>query len=133
MITEIVYSEKVKEHFKNPRNAKEVPDADGVGTINSSHCGDMMTVYIKVKKNDKGEEIISDIGFQTFGCAAAIASSSMTTVLVKGKNIGEAKAISKEDVADALEGLPSPKMHCSNLAIDALQEAIKDYEQKKDA
>ncbi|MFX1535663.1 MAG: iron-sulfur cluster assembly scaffold protein [Promethearchaeota archaeon] len=127
----MVYSEKVKEHFLNPRNVKEIPDADGIGTTENFICGDTMVIYIKIGKSEKNEEIIADIGVKTFGCAAAIASASMTTVLVKDKTIEEAKAITRQEVADALDGLPSPKMHCSNLAIDALHEAIKDYENKK--
>jgi nitrogen fixation NifU-like protein len=120
-----MYSEKVMEHFRNPRNMGEIKDADGVGTVGNPICGDLMTIYIKVK-NDK----IEDIKFQTFGCAAAIATSSMITELAKGKHIDEAMKITRDNVATKLDGLPPIKMHCSNLAADALQEAIKDYRKK---
>ena len=118
-----MYSEKVMEHFRNPRNMGEIPDADGVGTVGNPVCGDMMTVYIKVK-NDR----IDDIRFKTFGCGAAIATSSMVTELAKGKTLEEAKKIGRSDVAASLGGLPKVKMHCSNLAADALHAAIEDYE-----
>ena len=121
-----MYSEKVLDHFRNPRNVGEMEDPDGVGTVGNPVCGDMMTMYIKVKDN-----IIEDIKFKTFGCGAAIATSSMTTELAKGKTLEQAKEINRQDVADALEGLPPVKMHCSNLAADALQDAIKDYLTKK--
>jgi len=123
-----VYSDKVMEHFANPRNVGEIPDADGVGKVGNPTCGDVMWLYIKVKNN-----IITDIKFKTFGCGAAIATSSMITELARGKTIEEAKKISRQDVADSLDGLPPVKMHCSNLASDALREAIKDYEAKKAA
>jgi len=123
-----VYSEKVMEHFANPRNVGEIPDADGVGKVGNPTCGDVMWLYIKVKNN-----IITDIKFKTFGCGAAIATSSMITELARGKTIEEAKKISRQDVADSLDGLPPVKMHCSNLASDALREAIKNYEAKKAA
>jgi nitrogen fixation NifU-like protein len=121
-----MYSEKVMEHFRNPQNVGELEDADGVGTVGNPVCGDMMTVHIKVE-----EDKIKDIKFKTFGCGAAIATSSVTTQLAKGKQLDEAMNISKKDVADALDGLPPIKMHCSNLAADALQEAIKDFRRKK--
>jgi nitrogen fixation NifU-like protein len=121
-----MYTEKVMDHFKNPRNMGEIPDADGVGTVGNPVCGDLMTVYIKVKDNR-----IEDIKFKTFGCGAAIATSSMITELAKGKTIEEAIKISRGDVADSLGGLPPIKMHCSNLAADALHAAIKDYQAKK--
>ncbi|MEM3421402.1 MAG: Fe-S cluster assembly scaffold protein NifU [Candidatus Hadarchaeum sp.] len=117
-----MYSEKVMDHFRNPRNMGEIPDADGVGTVGNPVCGDMMTIYIKVKDNR-----IADIKFKTFGCGAAIATSSMTTELAKGKTIEEALRITRDDVAKDLGGLPPVKMHCSNLAADALHAAIKDY------
>lgn len=120
-----MYSEKVMEHFANPHNVGEIPNADGIGKVGNPQCGDVMWLYIKVKDN-----IITDIKFKTFGCGAAIATSSMITELAKGKTIEEAKKISRQDVADSLEGLPPTKMHCSNLAADALREAIKDYEAK---
>jgi nitrogen fixation NifU-like protein len=123
-----VYSEKVMDHFTNPRNVGEIPDADGIGKVGNPQCGDVMWLYIKVK-----DGILTDIKFKTFGCGAAIATSSMITELAKGKTIEEAKKISRQDVADSLEGLPPTKMHCSNLAADALREAIKDYEAKQAA
>ncbi|HUV53943.1 MAG TPA: Fe-S cluster assembly scaffold protein NifU [Candidatus Krumholzibacteriaceae bacterium] len=120
-----MYSEKVLEHFKNPRNVGELKDADAEGTVGNPVCGDLMTMYIKVK-----EDRIEDIKFKTFGCGAAIATSSMTTELAKGKTLDEALKISRQDVAEALDGLPPVKMHCSNLAADALHEAIKSYKEK---
>jgi len=121
-----VYSEKVMEHFANPHNVGEIPNADGIGKVGNPQCGDVMWLYIKVKDN-----IITDIKFKTFGCGAAIATSSMITELARGKTLEEAKKISRQDVADSLDGLPPTKMHCSNLASDALREAIKDYEAKQ--
>lgn len=120
-----LYSDKVMDHFTNPRNVGEIPDADGIGKVGNPQCGDVMWLYIKVDNN-----IITDIKFKTFGCGAAIATSSMITEIAKGKTLEEAKKISRGDVADALDGLPPVKMHCSNLAADALLEAIKDYETK---
>ncbi|MGO9387005.1 MAG: Fe-S cluster assembly scaffold protein NifU [Methanobacterium sp.] len=120
-----MYSEKVMEHFSNPRNVGVIEDADGVGTVGNPVCGDLMTIYIKVKDN-----IIQDIKFKTFGCGAAIATSSMVTEMAMGKTIEEALKISRNDVADELEGLPPVKMHCSNLAADALKAAIDDYKKK---
>ncbi len=122
-----MYSDKVMEHFKNPRNVGEIKDADGVGTVGNPVCGDMMTIYIKVKDGK-----IADIKFKTYGCGAAIATSSMTTELAMGKTIEEAEKITRQSVADALDGLPPVKMHCSNLASDALIEAIKDYKKKQE-
>jgi nitrogen fixation NifU-like protein len=110
------------EHFFNPRNVGEIPDADGVGTVGNPICGDMMTIYIKVKDGR-----IADIKFKTFGCGAAIATSSMVTEMAKGMTLEEAMKISREEVADELGGLPPIKMHCSNLAADALHKAIEDY------
>jgi nitrogen fixation NifU-like protein len=121
-----VYSEKVLDHFKNPRNVGELEDADAEGTVGNPVCGDLMTMYIKVK-----DDRIEDIKFKTFGCGAAIATSSMTTELAKGKTLDEASKISRQDVAEALDGLPPVKMHCSNLAADALHEAIKSYRKNK--
>ena len=121
-----MYSEKVMDHFRNPRNVGEIPDADGVGTVGNPVCGDMMTVYIKVK-DDK----IADVKFKTFGCGAAVATSSMVTELAKGKTLEEAMKITRTDVAEHLGGLPPIKMHCSNLAADALHSAIDDYQKKK--
>lgn len=120
-----MYSEKVMEHFRNPRNVGEIPDADGIGEVGNPACGDIMKIYIKVKDN-----IIEDIKFKTFGCGAAIATSSMVTEMVKGKSIDEALSISNKQVAEALGGLPPIKMHCSNLAADALHAAIEDYKRK---
>jgi len=122
-----MYSEKVLDHFKNPRNVGEIKDADGVGSVGNPVCGDMMTMYIKVT-----DEKIEDIKFKTYGCGAAIATSSMTTELAKGKTLEEAEKISRQSVADALDGLPPVKMHCSNLAADALHEAIKNYRKKEE-
>lgn len=121
-----MYSEKVMEHFQNPRNVGEIEDADGVGTEGNPTCGDLMTIYIKVEDN-----IITDIKFKTFGCGAAIATSSMITEMAVGKTIEEALKITRNDVADELEGLPPVKMHCSNLAADALKAAIADYKMKE--
>ena len=122
-----MYSEKVMDHFRTPRNMGEIPDADGVGTVGNPVCGDMMNIYIKVK-----DDIITDVKFKTFGCGAAIATSSMITELAKGKTLDEALKITRQDVADSLDGLPPVKMHCSNLAADGLHEAIKDYQAKKE-
>ncbi len=119
------YSEKVMEHFKNPKNVGEIKDADGIGNVGNPVCGDIMRLYIKV---DDGK--ISDAKFKTFGCGAAIATSSMVTELVKGKTIDEALKISNRAVAEALGGLPPVKMHCSVLAEQALRSAIEDYMKK---
>ena len=123
-----MYTEKVMEHFKNPRNMGEIPNADGVGSVGNPVCGDLMTMYIKVKDNR-----IEDIKFKTYGCGAAIATSSMTTELAKGKTLDEAMRITRASVADSLGGLPPVKMHCSNLAADALHAAIEDYHKKQKA
>jgi nitrogen fixation NifU-like protein len=117
-----MYSEKVMEHFMNPRNVGEIEDADGVGTVGNPVCGDMMTFHIKVRDGR-----IQDVKFKTFGCGAAIAVSSMISEMAKGKTIEEALALTNKDVADELDGLPSNKMHCSNLGADALHKAIEDY------
>ena len=121
-----MYSEKVMEHFSNPRNVGIIEDADGIGEVGNPVCGDMMTFYIKVK-DDK----IADVKYKTFGCVAAIAVSSKVSEMTKGKTVDEAKAISKKAVAEALDGLPKEKMHCSNLGAQALSEAINDYEERK--
>jgi nitrogen fixation NifU-like protein len=118
------------EHFKNPRNMGEMKDADAVGEHGNPTCGDLMYIYIKVDEKN-GKEVIKDISFQTFGCAAAIATSSMVTELAKGKSLEDASNISRDDVADSLDGLPPIKLHCSNLAADALKDAIKNYLEKK--
>jgi len=122
-----MYSEKVMEHFTNPRNVGEVEQADGEGQVGNPICGDIMKLSIKVE-----DDRIVDIKFKTVGCGAAIASCSMLTEMAKGKTLEEARAITNRDVAEALGGLPSVKMHCSNLAADALQEAIDDYLSKKE-
>ena len=121
-----MYSEKVMEMFRNPKNMGEIENPDGIGRIGNPKCGDLMELYIKVEN-----DIITDIKFKTFGCAAAIATSSMITEMAKGKTLDEALEITRQDVADELEGLPPIKMHCSNLAADALHAAIEDYRQKK--
>lgn len=117
-----MYSEKVMDHFTNPRNVGEMENPSGVGQVGNPVCGDIMKMYIKVENN-----IITDVKFKTFGCGAAIATSSMATELVKGKTVEEALKLTNKAVAEALDGLPPAKMHCSNLAADALHEAIKDY------
>lgn len=119
------YSEQVLEHFSHPRNVGSIPDADGIGQVGNPICGDLMRIYIKVK-----DDCIVDIKFQTFGCAAAIATSSIVTELVKGKTLDEALAISNKVVAQALGGLPPTKMHCSNLAADGVHKAIGNYRSK---
>jgi len=123
---EDMYTEKVKEHFFHPRNVGEIKDPDGFGKVGNPVCGDVMAIYIKVK-DDK----IVNIKFKTFGCVAAVATSSILTEMVKGKTIDEALKITRDDVANELGGLPAIKMHCSNLAADALHEAIKDYRNKQ--
>jgi nitrogen fixation NifU-like protein len=120
-----VYSEKVMDHFKNPRNVGEMENPDGVGHVGNPVCGDIMELYIKVKDN-----VITDARFKTFGCGAAIATSSMVTELVRGKTIEDALKISNSAVVEALDGLPPVKMHCSVLAEEALQSAIEDYRKK---
>jgi len=126
-----MYSDKVMEHFRNPKNMGELKDADGVGEVGNVVCGDFLKIFIKVGKNKKGEAFIKDIKFQTYGCASAIASSSMLTELAKGKTIDEAKKITRDLIAGELGGLPPQKIHCSVLAQDALKKAIEDYEKKK--
>lgn len=125
-----LYGEKVMDHFTNPRNVGEIKDADGVGTTGNPTCGDIMKIFLKITEKD-GVEIIEDVKFQTFGCGAAVATSSMVTEMVKGKTLDEAEKISNAAVAEALGGLPPIKMHCSNLAANALHEAIKDYRSKR--
>jgi nitrogen fixation NifU-like protein len=121
-----MYTEKVMDHFSNPRNIGEIENADGVGEVGNPVCGDMMSFYINVK-DDK----IADIKFKTFGCVAAIAVSSMVTEMALGKTLDEAKKITKKSVAESLDGLPKEKMHCSNLGADALARAIEDFENKQ--
>jgi len=127
-MAQIGYSKKVMEHFMNPRNVGTIENPDGYGKVGNPVCGDLMEMYIKVK-----DDIITDIKFQTFGCGSAIATSSMVTELAKGKHADEAMEITRDDVASELDGLPPQKMHCSNLAADALHEAIKDYISKKES
>lgn len=131
----IVYSEKVIAHFTKPKNVGEIKNADGVGQVGNRICGDVMKVYIKVSKpnsgKNKGKEIIKEIKFQTLGCAAAIATSSMITELAKGKTLNEAMKITRDDISKSLGSLPPIKEHCSNLAADALHEAIKNYRKNK--
>jgi nitrogen fixation NifU-like protein len=126
-----MYSEKVLDHFKNPRNMGEMKDADSIGEYGNPVCGDLMFIYIKIGKRN-GEEIINNISFQTFGCAAAIATSSMITELAKGKTLQEAITITRDDISNSLGGLPPQKLHCSNLATDALHDAIQKYYSKKE-
>lgn len=121
-----MYNKVVMDHFKNPRNVGEIDDPDGVGEVGNPLCGDMMTIYLKIR-----DDRIDDIKFQTFGCGSAIAVSSMLTEIAKSKTIEEAKQITNKDVANALEGLPKNKLHCSNLGADALHQAIQNYEDKK--
>jgi nitrogen fixation NifU-like protein len=121
-----MYSEKVMDHFSNPRNIGQIENADGVGEVGNPVCGDMMSFYINVKDNK-----IADIKFKTFGCVAAIAVSSMVTEMALGKTLDEAKKITKKSVAKSLDGLPKEKMHCSNLGADALAKAIEDFENKQ--
>ncbi|MDK2798675.1 MAG: nitrogen fixation protein NifU [Clostridiales bacterium] len=117
-----MYSEKVMDHFTNPRNVGEIENADAVGQVGNPKCGDIMKIYLKIQNG-----VIEDVKFKTFGCGAAVATSSMATELVKGKTIEEALKITNQAVADALDGLPPAKMHCSNLAEEAIKAAIEDY------
>lgn len=123
-----MYTEKVMDHFSNPRNVGEITDANGVGEVGNPTCGDIMKIFLKVEDN-----IIKDIKFKTFGCGAAIATSSMVTEMAKGKTLDEALQITNKAVAETLDGLPPQKMHCSNLAADALHKAIEDYKNKQGA
>ena len=123
-----LYSEKVMEHFMNPRNVGEIENADGIGEVGNAVCGDMMSFYIKVKGNR-----LENVKFKTFGCGAAIAVSSMVSEMAKGKTLDEVMKITPRSVADELQGLPKQKMHCSNLGAQALHKAIKDYRNKKKA
>lgn len=131
------YSDQIMEQIRNPQNMGEIKDADGVGTAGNPVCGDVMRLFIKVTKKpkngatEKQEEYIEDVKFQTLGCGAAIATSSMVTTMIKGKRLSEVEEISNKAVADALGGLPPIKMHCSVLAADALKKAIEDYRVKK--
>lgn len=123
-----MYTEKVMDHFSNPRNVGEIENADGVGEVGNASCGDIMKIFLKVENN-----VIKDVKFKTFGCGAAIATSSMVTEMAIGKTIDEALQLTNAAVAEALDGLPANKMHCSNLAADALHEAIKNYKEKQGA
>ena len=122
-----LYSEKVMDHFTNPRNGGKIEDADGVGEVGNAKCGDIMKIYLKIDEN----HIITDVKFNTFGCASAIASSSMATCLIKGKPVSEAVELSNKAVVEALDGLPPVKIHCSVLAEEAIKAAVKDYYDKK--
>lgn len=121
----MAYSEKVMDHFMNPRNVGKIDDADGVGEVGNAKCGDIMKIYIKVDNN-----IITDVKFNTFGCGSAIASSSMATEMIKGKSLDDALELTNKAVAGALDGLPAHKMHCSVLAEEAIKAAIDDYKEK---
>ena len=124
----MLYSEKVMDHFQNPRNVGKMEDADGVGEVGNAKCGDIMKMYIKVK-----DDIITDVKFNTFGCGSAIATSSMATEMIKGKSIDEALELSNKAVVEALDGLPTYKMHCSVLAEEAVKAAIEDYRSRQTA
>jgi nitrogen fixation NifU-like protein len=121
-----MYSDKVMDHFTNPRNVGEIEGADGVGEVGNASCGDIMKIFLKVEN-----DVIKDVKFKTFGCGAAIATSSMVTELAIGKTLDEAMHLTNSAVAEALDGLPPAKLHCSNLAADALHEAIKNYREKQ--
>ena len=120
-----LYSEKVMDHFRNPRNVGSMENADGVGEVGNAKCGDIMKIYLKIDDN-----VVTDVKFETFGCGSAIASSSMATELIKGKPVGEALALTNKAVAEALDGLPAHKLHCSVLAEEAIRAAVKDYYDK---
>ncbi len=122
-----LYSEKVMDHFLNPRNVGTIPDADGVGEVGNAKCGDIMKMYLKIDN-----DTIQDVKFETFGCASAIASSSMATELIKGQPVEEAKKLTNKAVAEALDGLPDYKMHCSVLAQEAIEKALENYYSKKE-
>ena len=121
-----LYSEKVMDHFRNPRNVGVSEDADGVGEVGNAKCGDIMKMYLKIEN-----DIIEDVKFETFGCGSAIASSSMATEMIKGKPVAEAMKLTNKAVAEALDGLPDYKMHCSVLAEEAIKSALEDYEKKR--
>lgn len=120
-----LYSEKVMDHFRNPRNVGVIEDADGIGEVGNAKCGDIMKMYLKIENN-----IIVDVKFETFGCGSAIASSSMATELIKGKPLSEALALTNKAVVDALDGLPAHKIHCSVLAEEAIKKALQNYNDK---
>ena len=120
-----LYSEKVMEHFRHPRNVGVIEDADGVGEVGNAKCGDIMKMYLKIE-----DDVIQDVKFETFGCGSAIASSSMATELIKGKPVSEAMKLTNQAVAEALDGLPAHKLHCSVLAEEAIRSALEDYQKK---
>ena len=120
-----LYSEKVMDHFRNPRNVGVIEDANGIGEVGNAKCGDIMKMYLKIE-----DDIVQDVKFETFGCGSAIASSSMATELIKGKPVSEAMQLTNKAVAEALDGLPAYKMHCSVLAEEAIQSALQDYEKR---
>ncbi len=122
-----LYSEKVMDHFRNPRNVGVLEDANGVGTVGNAKCGDIMKMYLKIE-----DDIVKDVKFETFGCGSAIASSSMATELIKGKPVEDARQLTNKAVAEALDGLPDYKMHCSVLAQEAIEAALKDYESRQE-
>ncbi len=122
----MLYSDKVMDHFQHPRNLGKMEDADGIGEVGNAKCGDIMKIYIKVK-----DDIITDVSFNTFGCGSAIASSSMATEMIRGKPISEALALTNKAVAEALDGLPAHKMHCSVLAEEAVRAAVEDYYERR--
>ncbi len=121
------YTDKVMDHFRNPRNVGSIENPDGYGKVGNPVCGDLMEIFLKIGKNDKGEDIIDDIKFRTFGCGSAVSTSSMVTEMAKGMTLDDAYKITRSDVAEELDGLPPIKMHCSNLAADALKAAINNY------
>ena len=121
-----LYSEKVMEHFRNPRNVGVIEDANGIGEVGNAKCGDIMKMYLKIE-----DDIIQDVKFETFGCGSAIASSSMATELIKGKPVAEAEKLTNQAVAEALDGLPAYKMHCSVLAEEAIRNALEDYHSRQ--
>ena len=121
-----LYSEKVMDHFRNPRNVGVIEDANGIGEVGNAKCGDIMKMYLKIE-----DDVIKDVKFETFGCGSAIASSSMATELIKGKPVSEAMELTNKAVAEALDGLPDYKMHCSVLAEEAIQSALEDYHRRK--
>ena len=122
-----LYSEKVMDHFRNPRNVGVPEDANGIGEVGNAKCGDIMKMYLKIE-----DDIVKDVKFETFGCGSAIASSSMATELIKGKPVSEARQLTNKAVAEALDGLPDYKMHCSVLAQEAIESALKDYESRQE-
>ena len=121
-----LYSEKVMDHFRNPRNVGVIEDANGIGEVGNAKCGDIMKMYLKIEN-----DIVTDVKFETFGCGSAIASSSMATEMIKGKPLSEVRELTNKAVAEALDGLPAYKMHCSVLAEEAIKSALEDYEKRK--